>query len=198
MLTLFTATASFSAHAQAAHDVTAPVAALDQALDSIQQSGAGSFSARTQTLGPVVDQVYDLETVLRASVGAARYMQLSADDKQKLLATFRDYTVARYLSSFKKGSGAKFTLASDVRNSPTGGNKIVTTHIGSAENMPGTEIDYILHQEGGSWKIVDVLLDGHISQAAAQRSDFGSTLAAGGVDGLIAVLKKKVQTFSED
>ncbi|GBR04203.1 ABC transporter substrate-binding protein [Acetobacter oeni] len=197
-LSLFTVSLPAPAHAQATDAVSAPVAALDQALNTIQQSGAGSFDARSQTLGPVVDQAYDLETVLRSSVGAARYLQLSADDRQKLLSVFREYTVARYLSSFKKGSGAKFTQSPDIRNSPVGGNKIVTTHIGSAENMPGTEIDYILHQEGGAWKIVDVLLDGHISQAAAQRSDFGSTLSSGGVSGLIAVLNKKVKTFSEE
>lgn len=197
-LALFTVALPAPAYAQATNAVTAPVAALDQALDGIQQSGAGSFEARAKALGPVVDQVYDLETVLRSSIGAARYMQLSTDDKQKLLQAFREYTVARYLSSFKKGSGAKFTLRPEIRNSPTGGNKIVTTYIGSADNMPGTEIDYILHPDGGAWKVVDVLLQGHISQAADQRSDFGSTLSSGGVNGLIAVLNKKVKIFSED
>nr|WP_306415891.1 ABC transporter substrate-binding protein [Acetobacter estunensis] len=185
-------------HAQATTAVTAPVQSLDQALDTIQKKESGSFQARTQILAPVVDRVYDLEAVLRSSVGASRYMQLSAEEKQKLLAAFREYTVARYLSSFKPGSDAKFTLSSEVRPSPVGSDQIVTTHIGSADNMPGTEIDYILRQENGAWKIVDVLLDGHISQAAAQRSDFGSTLTSGGVDGLITVLEQKVKTFSEN
>ncbi|NHN89659.1 ABC transporter substrate-binding protein [Acetobacter conturbans] len=195
----FGAALSFSgvaAHAQTA--VTTPIQALDQALDSIQQEGSGNFTQRSAKLTPVVDQAYDLETVLRSSVGASRYMQLSADEKQQLLSVFREYTVARYLSSFKRGAGAKFTLSSDVRPSPVGSDQIVTTHIGSDENMPGTEIDYVMRQENGSWKIVDVLLEGHISQAAAQRSDFGSTLSSGGVNGLIAVLNKKVKTFAED
>jgi phospholipid transport system substrate-binding protein len=183
---------------RAASPVAAPVQALDQALDAIQQTGSGDFAARTAKLGPVIDQTYDLENVLRSSIGAARYMQLSADEKLKLLSTFRDYTIARYLSSFKPGSGAKFTLSPDVRPSSFGSDQIVTTHIGSDENMPGTEVDYIVRQENGQWKIVDVLLTGHISQAAAQRSDFGSTLASGGVDGLIEVLNKKVKSFAEN
>jgi phospholipid transport system substrate-binding protein len=54
-----------------------------------------------------------------------------------------------------------------------------------------------VHQENGSWRITDVLLsDAHISQAAAQRADFSSTLASGGVTGLIAVLERKVQNYS--
>lgn len=194
-LTLF---AAAPLRAQSAATVSAPVAALDSALDKIQQPGSGSFQARAALLGPVVDQVYDLEAVLRSSVGASRYMQLSADDKQKLLAAFREYTVARYLSSFKKGSAARFVLKDGMRNSPAGNDKIVMTQIGPSDGSTGTEIDYILRQENGAWKIVDVLLEGHISQAAAQRSDFGSTLSAGGVNGLIAVLNKKVKIFSED
>ncbi|MBO1362050.1 ABC transporter substrate-binding protein [Acetobacter sacchari] len=187
-----------AARAQAAVDETTPVAVLDQALDKIQQKDSGAFDARMQTLAPVIDQTYDLEAVLRSSIGAARYMQLSDQEKQTLLATFRQYTVARYLSNFKRGSGARFTLAPGSRPSPIGGEKIVTTHIGSEDNMPGTEVDYVVRPEAGSWKIVDVLLEGHISQAAAQRADFGSTLASGGVSGLVDVLNRKVKSFSED
>ena len=188
-----------SAHAQSASTITAPISSLDQALDSIQRENSGSFAVRTAKLAPVIDQTYDLEAVLRSSVGASRYMQLSDAEKQKLLATFREYTIARYLSSFKPGSNAKFELSSEVRNSPVGSDRIVSTKIGPADDFStARDINYVMRQENGSWKIVDVLLDGHISQAAAQRSDFGSTLASGGVNGLITVLSQKVKTFSEE
>ncbi|BCK77634.1 hypothetical protein AA0242T_1043 [Acetobacter aceti NRIC 0242] len=189
---------SFGAHAQNAAAVTAPIQALNQALDAIQQPNSGSFAVRTSKLAPVVDQSYDLESVLRSSVGASRYAQLSADDKQKLMAAFREYTVARYLSSFKPGSGAKFILSPEISPYSIASEQKVTTHIGSDENPQGTEIDYVMRQENGSWKIVDVLLEGHISQVVVQRSDFGPTLAASDVNGLITVLNKKVKTFSED
>ena len=52
-----------------------------------------------------------------------------------------------------------------------------------------------MRNTGGSWKAVDVLEQGTISQAAVQRSDFRS-LIAGGADKLIASLQAKVQTLS--
>lgn len=86
-----------------------------------------------------------------------------------------------------------------IENSPVGGNKIVNTYIGADDSMPGTPLSYIMHDTASGWKIVDVLLgDSRISQAAAQRSDFSSTLASGGVSGLIDVLERKVKTFSND
>lgn len=56
-----------------------------------------------------------------------------------------------------------------------------------------------MHNGTSGWRITDVLLgESRISQAAAQRSDFSSTLTSGGVPGLINVLERKVKTFSKD
>ncbi|ASC05126.1 toluene transporter [Acetobacter pasteurianus] len=177
--------------------VSAPIQTLYKALDQVQNAHS-SFADRSQMVAGAVDQAYDLEAVLKASVGL-RYDSLSPSDKQNLLAAFRNFTIARYVSSFKPGSGARFTVSPSVTDAPAGGGKIVETHIGSDDSMPGTAVSYIMHNEGGAWKITDVLLsDSRISQAAAQRSDFSSTLNSGGVQGLINVLNRKVQSYSKD
>jgi ABC-type transporter MlaC component len=44
--------------------------------------------------------------------------------------------------------------------------------------------NYRMHQVGSDWKITDVLLAGNISQMAQKRSDFASTLATSGPQGL--------------
>ncbi|ACI51072.1 conserved hypothetical protein [Gluconacetobacter diazotrophicus PA1 5] len=192
-----------AAHAQSAEAapapaaaVTAPVSALYAALGQIQAPHSGSFDQRAQLLGPVVDKVYDLETVLRASVGL-RYAGLADADKQQLLGVFRQFTVARYISSFKPGGNARFTIDPTPRPSPVGSDQIVTTHIGAADDSDPTEIDYVMRSGPQGWRIVDVLLEAHISQVAAQRSDFSSTLASGNVQNLISLLQRKVKAFSE-
>ncbi|MBB2170088.1 toluene transporter [Gluconacetobacter aggeris] len=177
--------------------VTGPVSALYAGLGQIQARNSGSFAQRAQILGPVVDRVYDLEAVLRASVGL-RYAGFSDADKQQLRDVFRQFTVARYVSSFKPGGDARFTIDPTPRPSPVGSDQIVTTHIGSAEDAEGTEIDYVMRSGPQGWRIVDVLLNAHISQVAAQRSDFSATLSSGNVQNLIALLQKKVRAFSED
>ncbi|MBS0961327.1 MULTISPECIES: ABC transporter substrate-binding protein [Acetobacter] len=176
--------------------VITPVQTLYAALEQIQTSHAG-FSDRAAIVGAAVDKSFDLSAVLKASVGL-RYDSLTPEDKAKLLAAFRDFTVARYVSSFTPGAGARFTIKPEPENSPVAGDKIVNTFIGSQDSMPGTPLSYIMHHEDNGWRITDVLLsESRISQAAAQRSDFRSTLTSGGVAGLIKVLENKVKSFSE-
>ncbi len=177
-------------------NVTAPINILDEGLKQIISPNAGSFADREKIMANAVDQSYDLTTVLKASIGPVRYAGLSPDDQTRLLKAFREYTIARYVSSFAPGSKISFKLGTDVRESPVGTGKIVPTRIIPDDGSDPTALDYVMVQTSGGWRIADVLLVGHISQAAAQRADFSSTLAASGVDGLISVLDRKVKAFS--
>ena len=188
-----------AAHAASASDaqVQEPIKALYAALDRIQAKGAGSFEQRSQILAPAIDHAYDMETVLASSIGP-RYATLPDDQKQALLTTFRQFTIARYVSSFKPGSDARFTIEPTVTPSPVGNDRIVVTRIGSSDDANGTEINYVMRSGAKGWQIVDVLLNAHISQVAAQRADFSSALSGGNVQKLTNLLQKKIKTFSEE
>ena len=59
-------------------------------------------------------------------------------------------------------------------------------------------LDYVMRESGnGTWRAVDVLLDGSISRVAVQRSDFRKILASGDADALIASLRRKVVDLSD-
>ncbi|MGY6770538.1 ABC transporter substrate-binding protein [Komagataeibacter xylinus] len=188
-----------AAHAAAASDaqVQEPIKALYAALDRVQAKGSGTFEQRSQMLAPAIDRAYDMEAVLASSIGP-RYATLPDDQKQQLLTTFRQFTIARYVSSFKPGSDARFTIAPAVTPSPVGNDRIVITHIGSSDDPSGTEINYVMRSDAKGWQIVDVLLNAHISQVAAQRADFSSALSGGNVQKLTNLLQKKIKTFSEE
>ncbi|GAB6967085.1 hypothetical protein JCM25156A_11220 [Komagataeibacter kakiaceti JCM 25156] len=188
-----------AAQAASASDaqVQEPIKALYAALDRVQAKGSGSFDQRAQMLAPAIDHAYNIEAVLASSVGP-RYAGLPDDQKQALLATFRQFTIARYVSSFKPGSDARFTIEPGVTPSPVGDDRIVITHIGSSDDPSGTEINYVMRSGAKGWQIVDVLLNAHISQVAAQRADFSSALASGNVQKLTNLLQKKIKAFSED
>lgn len=178
--------------------IITPVQCLYTALKQVQNSHA-DFTQRSKIVAAAIDQSYDLETLLKSVIGVLRYNALSADEKQKLLRTFRDFTAANYVSNFKPGSDARFTISQKVINSPIAENKIVQTYIGSANSMPGTEVDYIVANRNGTWRVTDVLLgDSHISQAAARHSDFRSTLTSGGVPKLLTVLERKIENYSKE
>ena len=45
-------------------------------------------------------------------------------------------------------------------------------------------LTYLLRQEGGQWRILDVLAKGTVSQLATQRSEFQTALRNGGLPAL--------------
>jgi phospholipid transport system substrate-binding protein len=59
-------------------------------------------------------------------------------------------------------------------------------------------LNYRMRENGGSWQIADVYLDGTISQLATQRSEFHSILQREGVDGLVMALDRKVDLLTRN
>jgi len=53
-----------------------------------------------------------------------------------------------------------------------------------------------VRQNGGSWQIADVYLNGTISELATRRSEFASILRTRGINGLIAMLNTKADALS--
>lgn len=172
----------------------APIAALYAALSTIQKEGSVPFAQRSQQLAPTVDRAFNLPTVLQSSVGF-RFRSLPETQKQQLAQVFREFTIARYVSNFSSGNETLRVLPG-TRPSAYGSDQIVQTEIVSPSGSP-TRVDYVMRQFPQGWQAVDVLLDGHISQVAVQRSDFGSAVSAGNASALIENLKKKIQSFSE-
>ncbi|NPD68508.1 ABC transporter substrate-binding protein [Lichenicola cladoniae] len=172
----------------------ASVTALYARLTQTERSTA-AFSQRAQLLAPVVDQVFNLQTVLQNSLGL-RYRSLPDTQKQQLLEQFRQFTVARYVSNFAAGSTDVFKVDPTPTASPIAGDQIVHTSIVSPSGST-TDVNYVMRQGPGGWQVVDVLLNGNISQVAVQRADFGSSFSTGDATPLIDSLKKKTQAFSE-
>ncbi|QDH16650.1 ABC transporter substrate-binding protein [Swingsia samuiensis] len=169
----------------------APVQALYKALTDAQTKGK-TLQQRVMIITPAVDQVFDLDGILHRSVGL-RYETLKPSDKARLLSSFRRFTIARYASSFTPGDNVTFKISPTVRANPTGG-QIVDTIIYNGPDNPNT-IDYVMSQSNSGWRITDILLNGRISQVAAQRADFNSTLATGGAEGLATNLDQKATQF---
>ncbi len=184
----------FTASSHAAESAAAaPIAALDEGLLRIMQAGKASpFGQRYASLTPIVQQTFDLDTILETSVGP-RWRSFTPDQQQELQAEFLRFTVASYVSNFASFSGEKFETDPETR--AVGTEQVVTTHIVSTSGDPA-RIDYVMRQGGSGWRAVDVLLDGSISRVAVQRSDFRSMLESGGPDALLASLHKKVTDLS--
>jgi phospholipid transport system substrate-binding protein len=176
-------------HADADQSVIEPIQHLNDALLQIMHKGRStSFNERYQMLAPVVEQTFDLQAVLKESVGPT-WSTLGGDQQAALMEAFRRYTIASYVNSFDMYSGQRFEVSPSTRSLPNG-EQIVDTHIIPASGT-GHALDYVMRKVGNGWRVVDVLADGAVSRVAVQRSDFRRLLRQGGPTALAETLKNK-------
>jgi phospholipid transport system substrate-binding protein len=171
-----------------ANAVRQPIITLYDALDSARRAGRGKpFRQRFDALAPVIEQVFDLETILKVSVGL-RWNSLDASARSALSEAFRRFTIASYVANFDKYDGGSFEVLPTLR--VVGNDQVVQTRIVPANGSP-MPIDYVMQNGSAGWRVVDVLLNGSISRVAVQRSDFRGLLASGDTAALIESLQKK-------
>ncbi len=168
------------------------VTRLNAALLQVMKSGGSApFSQRFEALAPVVDQTFDLQHILRISVGP-HWSDMTPDEQARLLTAFRRYTIANYVANFDHWSGQ--TLSVDTPRDQ-GGATVVTTRISGGSDDP-VVLGYVMQPTPDGWRVVDVLADGTISRVAVQRSDFRSVLTRGGGPALVASLQRKTADLS--
>jgi phospholipid transport system substrate-binding protein len=176
-----------------ASELTGPVEQLHAALIAIMKAGkTASFRQRYDIIAPVVSRTFDLDTILRQTIGR-RWALLPADQQAALTDAFRRYTIASYVANFDSYSDERFEVAPVARI--IGSDRLVETRIATASGKVHA-LDYLMRQEGGGWKVIDVLAEGSISRVAAQRSEMRSVLADGGGTGLVVSLRQKTAELS--
>ena len=182
-----TAVQMLPVQAQAADPAVTQVQGFYDALQVSMKSG-GTAKSRYEKLKPAVEKAFDLSAMTATAVGPT-WASLSEADKKALTEAFSRMTIANYAKNFDSFGGEKFTVepASIARGSD---HFVKSTMKTSKETIA---FNYRTHQMGSDWKITDVYLAGNISQMAQKRSDFASTLASGGPQGLA----KKINALAD-
>lgn len=171
----------------AAQDVAAPVEALHTALLANMKAGrTAEFDARVQQLSPVVRDSFDLAAMTRVAVGAS-WQRMDETERARIVEAFTAWTVATYAAQFKSWDGETFLTKGATDQSR--GDVIVTTEI-KPKIGASTTLNYRLRASGETWRIIDVYLDGAVSQLAMRRGEFASVLARGGPGELTAHLNQ--------
>ncbi|MGA3000911.1 MAG: ABC transporter substrate-binding protein [Acetobacteraceae bacterium] len=155
-------------------------------------STGATFQQRFDRLAPVIDRVFNLDAILRTSVGL-RWSSLDDASRRDLFNVFRTFTIASYTANFDSNGGERFQVLPQTR--PSGDELIVESRLIPANGDP-VRLDYVMHAGPTGLQIVDVLLNGSISKVAVQRSDFRALLASGSATPLIASLRQKVSDLS--
>ncbi len=157
-------------------------------IDVMHNAKALGYKGRYEKLEPVLVEAYNFAEMTRVTTG--RYWRGFTDDqKQQVVAAFHDLSIATYAARFDGFSGERFEILGE--EPAPAGNLRVNNQIVPESGEP-IHIDYLLRQDGGQWRIIDVYLKSTVSELAVRRAEFTEILAKSGFDGLIADLKAKV------
>ncbi len=159
----------------------------DVLLGVMQQGRQLGIKGRYDKLAPVLSKTYDLAWMAKTAVGPS-WSEFTPEQQRDLVKAFTRMTIATYASRFDDFSGEQFDVA-QTADQPNG-DKIVKTRIVQS-NGKTVALNYLMHKSGAEWKIMDVYLDGAISELATRRSEFGAILRSGGPDALISSLTKQ-------
>lgn len=172
---------------------SAVVAALQQSLlSTMKEADKLGFDGRYQRLEPAFQQAFDIEQMTRIVVGG-RWSKLDPGQQAQVVEQFRKFSVSSYASEFSGYDGERFAITGQ-RDQP-GVGTIVETKLQTRDS--GTiALNYLLHQTPAGWQIIDIHLDGSISELARRRDEFSSIIRKDGVDGLIVALKKKTEELA--
>ncbi|OLB73106.1 MAG: hypothetical protein AUI16_18370 [Alphaproteobacteria bacterium 13_2_20CM_2_64_7] len=160
-----------------------------QLMPTIQQAARLSVRERDKRFSPVFATVFDIPTMTRLAVGPA-WKNFSAEQQAAARDAFARFLVAEYASQIKDYSGESFVVDPQTTPESRGGGEIVKTKL----LQPGgrtVNINYLVRGE----RVVDIYLNGTISDLAMRRDEFASVIAAGGADALIKRLRDRTENL---
>jgi phospholipid transport system substrate-binding protein len=188
MLALLSLSAVASpAEAQASRRIEAY---YQQLMPTLKAAGSLSVGERDRRFGPAIRSAFDIGTMARLATGPA-WSKFSGAQQAAVREAFARFLVAEYAHQVSDYSGESFVVDPQTSPEARGGGEIVRTKL----LQPGgrtVQINYLVR--GG--RIIDVYLNGTISDLATRRDEFASILAGGGgADALVKTLRERTATL---
>jgi len=150
-------------------------------IDNMKKGQELGIECRYRQLQPAAEGTFDLAGMARLTVGPA-WTNMSEADHKAITDAFGRLTLATYAKNFAKFGGEQFTVDPMVKM--RNDDKIVESKL----VRPGRTtipFNYRMHMVGDKWTVIDVYLNGYVSQVALRRADFSSTVASSGASGLV-------------
>lgn len=184
LVPLFLVAATAAAPAQTPDDgPSAPVVRLsDTLLEAMQNAESLGFDGRVELLGPVLTDTFAFDQMARLVLGPEAYDALDADTRTRYVDAFTRMSIAVFAGRFDGYSGQQFQYGGEQEIRP--GQVLVTTVL-SAPERRSVNIEYLMRQFGGQWRVLDVFLDRRVSEVARQRSEFAAVYRRSGIEGLL-------------
>lgn len=150
-----------------------------------------SVTDRQDNLKRSFANVVDIDWIARFVAGSA---WRTADEAQRERYTklYREYLTGMYVSNYAESSERKITdiKVTGIQNSDADDSRFTAYTEIVLSCTSKLKVDYLVTaQEGGGYKIIDVIIEG-VSLLAAHRAEFGKVAAKGGIESVITKLER--------
>ncbi len=166
----------------------------DVLLATMKNGPALKFAGRVERLTPALSAAFDLPTMTRIAAGA-QWPAIKPEEQRQLVDSFSRFSVASYAANFDGWSGERFEVVKESPAPGSGGGMIVETRLVPKSGDP-VQLNYLLRPSAGGPRIIDVFVNGTISELAARRSEFASVLAHDGAKGLHEMLETRLKELA--
>lgn len=181
--------------APAAAQDAAPTAVIEELnkalLDVMKAADELGYQGRYQQLAPVLEASYDFPFMARIATGTS-WRDMSVEQQEELVALFKEMSIANYAARFDGYGGERFEVLGQAEGPRDA--VVVESRLVRPDDPP-VGLNYVMREQDGAWRIVDVLLDGKFSELARQKAEFAAVLRNGGVAGLKVLLQEKIASL---
>jgi phospholipid transport system substrate-binding protein len=162
------------------------VASGGQRAIAVSRRAGQDAGARRGQIAALLEEVADVERIARLSLGR-HWREASEAQRRAFVDLYRGYLLDGIASRLGASEGIEKVAV--LRSEKARGDSMVSTEIGLGPGQPPMQVDLRVRPVGDGYRIVDVVAEG-VSLVVTNRSTFGAIVARGGIDGLLAELKR--------
>ncbi len=159
---------------------------LDVLKDPALTGDAGK-QAKIEKISQITEGIFDFTELSKRSLGRA-WSQFTPDQQKEFVSLYKQLLKKTYADRIVSYNNEKIIFGKENPLSETT-TEIQTTIGTKTGDVP---INYRMINRDGQWRVYDVVVEG-VSLINNYRTQFRGILANGTPDGLIAILRKKVE-----
>jgi phospholipid transport system substrate-binding protein len=157
----------------------------------VLSSSNGSIEERESKFRDILRDDFAMNDIGRFVAGGY-WRKMTPEQQQTYLKLFGEWILKSYSARLGGYSGEQFQV---LNTAPAGQRDVLVKTRINKTSGEGFNASWRVRQTGDRYKIIDIYVEG-VSMAITQRSEFEAILQRHGVDGLLTMLKDKIQKLS--
>jgi phospholipid transport system substrate-binding protein len=183
----------------AAEDDTATARAVVESFHAVllgcmKKADPRGFQGRYERIVASLDETFDLPFMARTLVGAT-WKDLTRQQQVDFINLSRRLSASRYAENFNSYGGQRFETHSE--EPAARGTIVVKTELIQPKDR-NVRFDYRLRKVEGRWRIIDIYLDGMISELVLWRGQYRSLIENEGFAKLVEALENRIDELSRE